>query len=536
MAIDPTIALGIRPVESPLDSYGKALGVQNMQNQNTLANLGIQKEQTALTTQKNMNDAIQQSIDPSTGLVDYNKVGQKLAALGSGSAVPGVMKQGYEVDQERVKSASQKMAFNMDNVGREFFGVAGMPAPTKADAMTALQRVIQGGFLDPAHAQDFATALANAPEDPNAIRAIALKAANGAVDLKTQFERANPKTATQVVGGQIVPVTTTQATGQVTAGKPLVVTPQDELGKAKQDLQNGLITQDEYNKREQKINHFAPNTTILMGGPGGPPGAIPDYSNPLKDPGEEAMAKAIAAKQQDPIKVSSRNYAYATRVNGRAASLGGGELPGSVGVAEQKAGELAFGPKGAQGQALQNIDTATGHLAHLQSLIGAMNNGDSRALNAASNWFTTQFGGAAPNNFDTVKSVAIPEVLKVAKGAGIINEQEERQLQAVADRAGSPAQLNGFISQFQHIMGSRAEALDPVYQRYFPGHRIGERLRPSTVDMFKGIGLDLTAKPDQKGPAGPTTPGGQPATQVNPANGKTYYLHSDGKYYLTQAQ
>lgn len=47
---------------------------------------------------------------------------------------------------------------------------------------------------------------------------------------------------------------------------------------------------------------------------------------------------------------------------------------------------------------------------------------------------------------------------------------------------------------------------------------------------------EMKARREGKPVSAPAQPSSQPATKVNPANNKTYYLHPDGKYYLAPAQ
>jgi hypothetical protein len=165
---------------------------------------------------------------------------------------------------------------------------------------------------------------------------------------------------------------------------------------------------------KKKLAAMTTNMALVMGNNGGGGGAGLDLSKPLTDPGEEALAQAIARKEQTPL-IPNMRTPGANRINARAAAIAGGVLPGTASVHEQQGGMVAFSPKGDQGKTLQSIDTTTGHIMHLDQLSKALQNGDAKAINSASNWFRDQFGIAAPNNLNAVKSFVIPEVLKVAK-------------------------------------------------------------------------------------------------------------------------
>ena len=267
----------------------------------------------------------------------------------------------------------------------------------------------------------------------------------------------------------------------------------------------GLQAQTNAAEAERRASMPVPAPKAARGSTAPPASAVGiDMAAPLKDPGEEALAQAIARKEQSPIVPSTRNP-RANVINGRAAAINGGVLPGSATVHEQQAGMMAFGPKGQQGQTIQSIDTAAGHITRGEELIRGLANGDMQSVNAASNWFKTHIQGS-PNvtNFEGVRSFVIPEVLKVAKGSGVITESEEKNLRAIASSASSPAQLQGFYTELKHIMASRAQALQPTFERYFPGQSIADRLRPDTRAMFSKLGVSFA--PSVPGSATPQAP------------------------------
>jgi hypothetical protein len=100
MALDPNIALGVRPLEVPnqLAQYSQLAQIQNAQNQNALAQYQLGSAQRAETLQKLTSDAYSQSIDPATGQVNYNTLIGKLAAGGGGSQIPGIEKTRKEIE------------------------------------------------------------------------------------------------------------------------------------------------------------------------------------------------------------------------------------------------------------------------------------------------------------------------------------------------------------------------------------------------------------------------------------------------------
>ena len=94
MPLDPSIALGVRPLEVPnqLAQYAQVAQIEGAQRQNALAQYQLGSAQRAENVQNAMSRAYSESIDPTTGQIDYNALTRKLAAGGAGSQIPGVEK------------------------------------------------------------------------------------------------------------------------------------------------------------------------------------------------------------------------------------------------------------------------------------------------------------------------------------------------------------------------------------------------------------------------------------------------------------
>jgi len=100
MPLNPSIALGVRPLEVPnqLAQYSQLAQIQNAQNQNALAQYQLGSAQRAENVQNAMSKAYSESIDPATGQVNYNTLIGKLAAGGAGAQIPGVEKTRKELE------------------------------------------------------------------------------------------------------------------------------------------------------------------------------------------------------------------------------------------------------------------------------------------------------------------------------------------------------------------------------------------------------------------------------------------------------
>ena len=112
MAIDPNIALGVRPLElpNPLAQYGQLAQIQNAQNQNALAQFQLGSAQRTEKSQNLLADAYAQSTDPATGKIDYNKLTGLVAAGGGGAQIPAIQKTRLEQESAGTKLLADKLA------------------------------------------------------------------------------------------------------------------------------------------------------------------------------------------------------------------------------------------------------------------------------------------------------------------------------------------------------------------------------------------------------------------------------------------
>ena len=108
MALDPNIALGVRPLElaNPLAQYGQVAAIQNAQNQNAMAQYQLAAAQREQESVNALNQAYAKAYDPKTGQIDANALRQTLAGGGFGSKLPAVEKGLLELG--KLKTETQK--------------------------------------------------------------------------------------------------------------------------------------------------------------------------------------------------------------------------------------------------------------------------------------------------------------------------------------------------------------------------------------------------------------------------------------------
>lgn len=118
---------------------------------------------------------------------------------------------------------------------------------------------------------------------------------------------------------------------------------------------------------------------------------------------------------------------------------------------------------GLQGNQTRFLNVATAHLDTLGQLATALQNGDTKAINALQNTFKDQFGQPAPTNFDTAKQIVGNEVVKAVVGAGGTGADRDKAHQVI-NSAKSPEQLQGAINTYKTLMSGQLQGLQQQYK------------------------------------------------------------------------
>ena len=211
MALNPSISLGVRPLEiaNPLAQYGQVAALQSAQNQNQLAQYQLGAAQRAEATQNALADAYSQSIDPDTGAINYNKLTGLLAKGGGGSQIPGIEKTRREIEAaalaaKKTQGEIEKNQFDLQDKKLKFAWNAVGSASTPQAAISELTKGVKDGVFDMKSATTEIQQLQNmTPEQYQQYR---VQKVMGILDAKDKLGFMLPKTARQDIGGQIVSI------------------------------------------------------------------------------------------------------------------------------------------------------------------------------------------------------------------------------------------------------------------------------------------------------------------------------------------
>ena len=208
MAIDPSIALGVKPIEigNPLTQYGQIAAIQNAQNQNALAQYQIESAKRTDAAQNALGAAYKQSLDPTTGEVDRNLLFRNLSQSDAAHLIPDVQaklleqqvkkatlgKTQVETEEKTFKLANDKLKHGWESLGA---------ASTPQAAIEKLNDGVAKGYFDRKTADAEIQQLQNMPLEQ--YKQYRVQKILGLLDAKDQLAAISPKIARQDIGGQI---------------------------------------------------------------------------------------------------------------------------------------------------------------------------------------------------------------------------------------------------------------------------------------------------------------------------------------------
>jgi hypothetical protein len=144
---------------------------------------------------------------------------------------------------------------------------------------------------------------------------------------------------------------------------------------------------------------------------------------------------------------------------------------------------------GTQGQQINAINTALGHIHQLTTVSERLENGGFTPANEAWNSIRTVFGSDKVTNFDTLKDALSGEVASVLSKSGAtvsgIAEAKEK-----IKAANSPTQLAGYVTTLIPVMGSKLAELNYQYHQAMGPNDPFSALSPESRQILSGLGFD----------------------------------------------
>jgi hypothetical protein len=470
MALDPNIALGVKPLEiaNPLAQYGQMAQLQNYQNQNALAQYQLGAAQRAEQTANTQNELYAKHFNPATGGLDVNALIGEAAQRGQGGIIPNILKSENErqkaaADLSHVKTQTEAAQFKLTNDKLKHGLESLTSAPTPQDAIQKLNDGVTKGFFDMKTASAEAQKLQKmTAEDYQKYR---IEKILGLVENKDRLAAMLPKVKYQEAGGSILGIQdnpTMPGYGLPIAGMAIkkTATPGELMVDARarqrldQEMATGTLT-------PQSLD-VAANVYLQTG-------QLP-----------QGMGKSASG-----LRSQVMNRATELSTGKPAADVAGGIVEAKQDVASRGKAVKDFST-GQQGKMVNSFNTAIDHLDTMGKLSDALQNGDIKAFNSLGNTIAAQTGLPAPTNFNAARQIVTTEVIKAinASGGGVTERQEAERNFASAN---SPEQLKGLISTYQNLLGGQLKSLNLQYENTTGRKDFDKKLTPAAQSVVSRV-------------------------------------------------
>jgi hypothetical protein len=207
MALDPNIALGVRPIEiaNPLAQYGQIAQLQAAQNQNQLAQYQLGAAQRQDLAQNALSEAYKSAFNPETGAVNNAMVLKSLANAGAGHMIPDVQAKLFKAEQEKAalkktttETSGMEFKQRIDKATKAISDIAALNSPQ--EAIASINQHLASGDIDQQKADMLKGQLAQAPS----FNAWQKGMLTNILDAKERLTMTAPKPTPTNLGGKIV--------------------------------------------------------------------------------------------------------------------------------------------------------------------------------------------------------------------------------------------------------------------------------------------------------------------------------------------
>jgi hypothetical protein len=239
MPIDPSIAMGVRPVQldNPMDAAGKAMTLRHLALQGQMQEAQLADANRKLQEQAMLADIYRRNTGPD-GTVNHAGVIQGMGDSGVGHLIPAYRKTMLDADKDQsqidnqrseVRSRDYKMTLDrMNAVNAALDSLRSNPNVTHQDVINTVVGMVNQGAMDFKQGQAI---VADLPPHPSLLPGYLQQKGLQVADAKTRLEMLAPKFHSVDNGGSIVMGTTNPLTGQFTQNGAMkkVVTPGEAL-------------------------------------------------------------------------------------------------------------------------------------------------------------------------------------------------------------------------------------------------------------------------------------------------------------------
>lgn len=224
---DPNIILQARPAQDPLESYGKALSLKSLGQQQRMQEAQYAKYEEDRAAERTLNDLYRGSVSP-TGTVDRNALLSGAAERGLGSRIPTLQK-GF-ADQDKAMAESQATTLKLqkdklDMAGGAISSLLANPAVTHDDVIMTVNDLVNRGVIDQNQGAQMVRML---PGNPQQLRQFLMQKGLETMDAAKRMEALLPKFEKIDAGNRVITGTSSGLTGEFTPSQaaPIVKAPE----------------------------------------------------------------------------------------------------------------------------------------------------------------------------------------------------------------------------------------------------------------------------------------------------------------------
>ena len=207
MPLDPSIALGVRPIQiaDPLAQYGQISSIQNAQNQNALAQFQLSSAQRQEASQNALSEAYKSAFNPETGKINELSLIKGLAERGAGHMIPDVQTKLLAAQKEQglvKKTALETEGLDfkqrVEKANKAISDIASLNTPQ--EAIASINSHLAKGDIDQQKANMLKAQVAQAPSFVDWQKGMLVNI----LDAKDKLTMTAPKISRQEAGGTII--------------------------------------------------------------------------------------------------------------------------------------------------------------------------------------------------------------------------------------------------------------------------------------------------------------------------------------------
>jgi len=472
MALEPSIALGVKPIQiaDPLAQYGQISAIQNAQNQNALAQFQLSSAQRQEAAQNALSESYKSAFNPETGKINEPMLLRSLAERGAGHMIPDVQAKLLATQKEQglikktgLEASGLEFKQKVDKANKAISDIASLNSPQ--EAIASIDAHLANGDIDQQKADMLKTQVTRAPSFVDWQKGMLVNI----LDAKDKLTMTAPKISRQEAGGAIINI----------QDNPLL----PGYGKPVEGMAN--------------IAKTATPGEMLVDARARERLAAEQATGVLTPASIDTAAEIYRQTGQMPIGGIGKGVAnMRAQIMNRATEMAAGkgitpaDTAANMIVAKQDVGSQTKALKdfstGIQGRQVNAFNTAIDHLGTMDKLSDALANNDIKAFNALGNIVARQTGSPAPTNFDAAKQIVTAEVIKavVASGGGVTERQEAERNFAAAN---SPEQLKGIIGTYKQLLGGQLNSLNLQYENTTGRKDFDKKLTDEAKNVVKQL-------------------------------------------------